>query len=320
MSDVAIAAMNASLRKIGNPSSLHTDGRATRKDVEDAREVIAQAVDCASSEVIFTGSGTEADNAAIKGLYWYSKKKVILVASIEHHAVLDPAHWLVDHEGAELRHRVDDAAVGADLATVHSVVHHADAEEHRTGNETVRNHLHHGALDPHRRTGPIGGRGVDAEHGEEPKGHETHVRNGRIGDKPLQVARGQRVERTVARVDQQDPAEAHDQRRHRHPREHQHAHRDAARHVGALGRPGDGGGHGQRGGRNPPGRQRRGGDLAAGDSGLPRTFRLGNLIRHHLPLLPAFLPDFGRRHRPDRIHVCRRNRFREPANRVRELD
>ena len=102
MSDVAIAAMNASLRKLGNPSSLHTDGRATRKDVEDAREVIAQAVDCAPSEVIFTGSGTEADNAALKGLYWYSKKKVILVASIEHHAVLDPAHWLVDHEGAEL--------------------------------------------------------------------------------------------------------------------------------------------------------------------------------------------------------------------------
>jgi cysteine desulfurase len=102
MSDVAIAAMNASLRKLGNPSSLHTDGRATRKDVEDAREIIAQSIDCVPSEVIFTGSGTEADNAAIKGLFWYSKKKVILVSSIEHHAVLDPAHWLVEHEGAEL--------------------------------------------------------------------------------------------------------------------------------------------------------------------------------------------------------------------------
>ena len=102
MSDVAIDAMNASLRKLGNPSSLHTDGRATRKDVEDAREVIAHSIDCVPSEVIFTGSGTEADNAAIKGLFWYSKKKVILVSSIEHHAVLDPAHWLVEHEGAEL--------------------------------------------------------------------------------------------------------------------------------------------------------------------------------------------------------------------------
>lgn len=102
MFDVAIDAMNASLRKLGNPSSLHTEGRSTRKDVEDAREKIAQAVGCLASEVIFTGSGTEADNAAIKGLFWHSDKKVILVSSIEHHAVLDPAHWLAEHEGAEL--------------------------------------------------------------------------------------------------------------------------------------------------------------------------------------------------------------------------
>jgi cysteine desulfurase len=102
MFDVAIDAMNASLRKLGNPSSLHTEGRSTRKDVEDSREKIAQAVDCLASEVIFTGSGTEADNAAIKGLFWHTDKKVIIVSSIEHHAVLDPAHWLVEHEGAEL--------------------------------------------------------------------------------------------------------------------------------------------------------------------------------------------------------------------------
>ena len=102
MFDVAIEAMNASLRKLGNPSSLHTEGRSTRKDVEDAREKLAKAIDCLPSEVIFTGSGTEANNAAIKGLYWHSGKKVVVVSGIEHHAVLDPAHWLVDHEGAEL--------------------------------------------------------------------------------------------------------------------------------------------------------------------------------------------------------------------------
>jgi cysteine desulfurase len=102
MFDVAIDAMNSALRKLGNPSSLHTEGRSTRKDVEDAREMIAQAVGCLASEVIFTGSGTEADNAAIKGLFWHSDKKVILVSSIEHHAVLDPAQWLAEHEGAEL--------------------------------------------------------------------------------------------------------------------------------------------------------------------------------------------------------------------------
>ena len=102
MFDIAIDAMNTSLRKLGNPSSLHAEGRSTRKDVEDAREKIAKAVGCLSSEVIFTGSGTEANNAAIKGLFWHSVKKVILISSIEHHAVLDPAHWLVEHEGAEL--------------------------------------------------------------------------------------------------------------------------------------------------------------------------------------------------------------------------
>ena len=102
MADAAIAAMTSSLSKIGNPSSLHTQGRATRKDVEDAREVIAKAVSALPSEIIFTGSGTEADNAAIKGLFWKSGKKVIVISAVEHHAVLDPARWLVEHEGAEL--------------------------------------------------------------------------------------------------------------------------------------------------------------------------------------------------------------------------
>jgi cysteine desulfurase len=95
--------MERALRKIGNPSSLHTDGRATRKDVEEAREVIAQSLGCQASEVIFTGSGTEANNSAIKGLFWSAPdKNLIVVSAIEHHAVLDPAHWLVEHEGAEL--------------------------------------------------------------------------------------------------------------------------------------------------------------------------------------------------------------------------
>ena len=102
MADAAIAAMTSSLSKIGNPSSLHTQGRATRKDVEDAREVIAKAVGALPSEIIFTGSGTEADNAAIKGLFWKSGKKVIAISAVEHHAVLDPARWLVEHESAEL--------------------------------------------------------------------------------------------------------------------------------------------------------------------------------------------------------------------------
>jgi len=98
----ALAALTSAAQALGNPSSLHSDGRAARKIVEDAREVIAKSVGCAPSEVIFTGGGTESDNAAIKGLYWATPKKVIVISAIEHHAVLDPAHWLVEHEGAEL--------------------------------------------------------------------------------------------------------------------------------------------------------------------------------------------------------------------------
>ena len=105
MAAPAIEAMTRALSKLGNPSSLHAEGRSTRKDVEDARESLAKALDCLPSEIIFTGSGTESDNAAIKGLYWHAhtskNKKVIVTSSIEHQAVLEAAQWLAEHEGAE---------------------------------------------------------------------------------------------------------------------------------------------------------------------------------------------------------------------------
>lgn len=105
MVEEALIAMTAQLAKIGNPSSLHTHGRAIRKTLEDAREVIAKEVGCLPSEVIFTASGTEANNTALKGLYWQGRdngRNVVVITAIEHHAILDPAHWLQEHEGAEV--------------------------------------------------------------------------------------------------------------------------------------------------------------------------------------------------------------------------
>jgi len=105
MVEEALIAMTAQLAQLGNPSSLHTHGRATRKTLEDAREVIAQGVGCLPSEVIFTASGTEANNTALKGLYWQGRdngRHVVVISAIEHHAILDPAHWLEEHEGAEV--------------------------------------------------------------------------------------------------------------------------------------------------------------------------------------------------------------------------
>jgi cysteine desulfurase len=91
----------------GNASSLHTSGRRARRMIEEAREGIAAALGARPSEVIFTAGGTESDNLAVKGIYWARRaadpaRKRLLVSSVEHHAVLDAAEWLVEHEGAEL--------------------------------------------------------------------------------------------------------------------------------------------------------------------------------------------------------------------------
>ena len=105
MNPLAIEVMSNALAQIGNPSSLHSDGRAARRGVEDARDQLAKNLGCQASEIIFTGSGTEANNIAIKGLYWYrnsdKKRPVVITSAVEHQAILEPAQWLVAHEGAE---------------------------------------------------------------------------------------------------------------------------------------------------------------------------------------------------------------------------
>ena len=105
ISEVAISALNNQIKKLGNASSLHSAGRSVRKELESAREEIAKAIDCAPSEVIFTATGTEANNLAIKGLYWKaakSNRNVIITSTFEHHAVMDPIAWLGEHENAEV--------------------------------------------------------------------------------------------------------------------------------------------------------------------------------------------------------------------------
>jgi cysteine desulfurase len=101
----ALAALTAELPEVGNPSSLHAAGRRARRVVEESREQIAQVYGARPSEVIFTSGGTEADNLAVKGLYWSRlaaapRRRRVLITAIEHHAVLDSASWLAGHEGA----------------------------------------------------------------------------------------------------------------------------------------------------------------------------------------------------------------------------
>ena len=103
----AIDAMVEQMRNGGNPSSLHAVGRDARATVEYARERIARAIGADPAEVIFTSGGTEADNLAIKGIYWKRREEDpqrtrILVSSIEHHAVEETCEWLEKAEGAQL--------------------------------------------------------------------------------------------------------------------------------------------------------------------------------------------------------------------------
>jgi cysteine desulfurase len=101
----AVAAVSEAMGELGNPSSLHGAGRRARRRVEESREQLAESLGARPSEVVFTAGGTEADNLAVKGIYWArrgadARRTRVIASSIEHHAVLDSVDWLASHEGA----------------------------------------------------------------------------------------------------------------------------------------------------------------------------------------------------------------------------
>jgi cysteine desulfurase len=111
----ALTAMAEELGRVGNASSLHSSGRRARRVVEEARESLAESVDAGASEVIFTAGGTEADNLAVKGLFWARQqdrpRRRLITTTVEHHAVLDPVEWLAEAQGVEVD-RIGVDAVG----------------------------------------------------------------------------------------------------------------------------------------------------------------------------------------------------------------
>lgn len=87
----------------GNASSIYKLGKTSRKAVEEAREEVANILNCKPNEIYFTAGGSESDNTAIKGIARANKNKGnhIITSKIEHPAVLDSCHDL-EKEGFEV--------------------------------------------------------------------------------------------------------------------------------------------------------------------------------------------------------------------------
>ncbi|GHJ36188.1 cysteine desulfurase family protein [Streptomyces sp. TS71-3] len=123
----AIEAMTAQFAHTGNASSLHAAGRRARRAVEEARETLAAALGARPSEVVLTSGGTEADNLAVKGLFWSRRaadpaRTRVLASPVEHHAVLDAVHWLAEHEGATVEYLPVDTYGRVDAETLREAI------------------------------------------------------------------------------------------------------------------------------------------------------------------------------------------------------
>jgi cysteine desulfurase len=122
----------------GNPSSIHSDGRAARVSLDVARDQVAELIGARSSEIVFTSGGSESNNFAILGvaLALNSKKRHIVTCEIEHAAILNPLKQLealdfhVDYLPVDSLGRVDPKKVEDALTESTSLVtiQHANSE------------------------------------------------------------------------------------------------------------------------------------------------------------------------------------------------
>jgi len=88
--------------KFGNTMSLHSFGQEAKLAVEKSRKTIANFINAKTNEIIFTGSATESNNLALKGIAFLNKNKNhIIISAIEHHCILESAKWL-EKQGWEI--------------------------------------------------------------------------------------------------------------------------------------------------------------------------------------------------------------------------
>jgi len=89
--------------KYGNASSLHLIGEEARQAIEESRRTIARSIGAKHNEIVFTGSGTEANNMALKGLFFrnFPSRNHIVTTKVEHDCVLNTCKWL-EKQGAKV--------------------------------------------------------------------------------------------------------------------------------------------------------------------------------------------------------------------------
>ena len=133
MPTAVIDAWTRAVHQRGNASATHRDGQKSRLLWEEGRDKLAAAIGAIPFDVTLTGSGTEAINLAVKGLFWGRNgtpasrepgaplpRPRVLTTEAEHHATLDALHWLAEAEGAIVEFvRVDEFGT-VDLADLES--------------------------------------------------------------------------------------------------------------------------------------------------------------------------------------------------------
>lgn len=94
--------LEGSLRDVfGNASSIHKEGQAARRAIEDARDAVARLIGATAREVVFTSGGTESNNAAIFGAFTADRRCHIVTTAIEHPSVAEPVREL-EKRGCEV--------------------------------------------------------------------------------------------------------------------------------------------------------------------------------------------------------------------------
>ena len=106
----------------GNPSSLYPIGRQVKEMITEARETVAKAIGASRTEIVFTGSGSEADNFAIRGvLDAFPEKNEIIASTIEHPAVLQTANYL-EKKGVKVTYAPVDKFGTVDVNFIRDVI------------------------------------------------------------------------------------------------------------------------------------------------------------------------------------------------------